>query len=127
MLIFTTSVLLHYHLFISRLFILGFFWSLLTTGTNLQEASPEPTVISSSGDFTFIGRYKYTGTRDYTAFATVPAGLQFIAQVGGMQQMREYAHTLAVDGARYLSKTWNTSLLVTLSYPSIDIHTYIHT
>ena len=88
----------------------------------LQDASPEPTVISSSGDFTFTGRYKYTGTRDYTAFATVPAGLQFIAQIGGMQQMRENAHTLAITGAKYLSNSWNTSLLVILTYLSPIIH-----
>ena len=77
-----------------------------------KDLSPEPTVISSSGDFTFTGRYKYTGTRDYTAFSAIPAGLQFIEQIGGMTQMRAYAHSLALSAARFLTKAWNTSLLV---------------
>mmetsp|Transcript_28645 Transcript_28645/g.40834 ORF Transcript_28645/g.40834 Transcript_28645/m.40834 type:complete len:420 (+) Transcript_28645:1144-2403(+) len=76
------------------------------------ELSPEPTVISSSGDFSFVGRYKYTGTRDYTAFTSIPAGLQFITQLGGFQSVRDYSHTLAVQAAEFLAAAWNTSLLV---------------
>lgn len=76
------------------------------------ELSPQPTVISSSGDFSFVGRFKYTGTRDYTALSSIPAGLQFIAQLGGLQTVRDYTHSLAVEAAQFLAAAWNTSLLV---------------
>jgi selenocysteine lyase/cysteine desulfurase len=73
---------------------------------------PEPTVISSSGDQTFLGRYKYTGTRDYTAFSSVPSALAFVDLLGGHDQIYAYNHGLAKAVAAYLTSAWQTSLLV---------------
>jgi selenocysteine lyase/cysteine desulfurase len=85
---------------------------LFVAKTQQTELSPEPTVISSSGDLSFVGRYKYTGTRDYTAFASIPAGLAFVDRLGGAQQVQNYCHHLAVEGGKILAHAWNTSLLV---------------
>ena len=73
---------------------------------------PQPTVISSSGQHDFIGRYAYTGTRDYTAFAAIPAAMQFQLSLGGSTQISNYLHKLVVEASLLLASAWNTSLLV---------------
>jgi hypothetical protein len=40
-------------------------------------------VISSRGDPTFVGRYAYVGTRDYTAHAAMHQALDFRQALGG--------------------------------------------
>jgi hypothetical protein len=63
-----------------------------------------------------IGRFAYTGTRDYTPFACVPAALtQFVNDpdiVGGLHAMRRYNHSLCISAAHLLSDIWGTYLLV---------------
>lgn len=74
---------------------------------------PQPAIISSTGWYDYVGRFAYTGTRDYTAFCTLSASLKFIDEVlGGMEPMRQYCRQLLRDGCDYLVKEWNTSYLV---------------
>lgn len=75
---------------------------------------PEPSVISSANAVgsAYDQRYKYTGTRDYTAFATLPAALEFRRYLGGEDQIKRYCHQLAVDAGKYLASAWGTALLV---------------
>ena len=77
-----------------------------------QDSFPEPTVISSSGYHDFVGRYAYTGTRDYTAFTTLPAAFEFRSFLGGDGNIYAYCHGLAVEAGRQLSAAWGTGLLV---------------
>ena len=79
-----------------------------------QTASfPEPTVISSSCVRDFIGRFAYTGTRDYTAFASIPTALRFIdSSLGGQEAVREYCFELCRQAASRPCTLWGTSLLV---------------
>jgi len=76
------------------------------------ERFPEPTVISSTGRQDFIGRYGYTGTRDYTGFAALPAALDFRDFLGGDEQIYSYCHNLSVSAGRFLATSWGTDLLV---------------
>jgi selenocysteine lyase/cysteine desulfurase len=87
----------------------AFLW--VAPSQQLQE-SPEPTVISSSGKQDYIGRYSYTGTRDYTAFASLPASISFREFLGGSDAIIGYCHGLAIEAANYLTKQWNTYLIV---------------
>lgn len=73
---------------------------------------PEPTVISSKPAIDFVERYSYTGTRDYTAFAALPAAFAFRDFLGGEEQIISYCHNLAVEAGWYLADRWNTGLLV---------------
>lgn len=70
-------------------------------------------VISSSRNYDYVGRFAYTGTRDYTPFCTLPKALQFIDEdLGGMLQMREYCYEIVRKGAEILTTRWNTYKLV---------------
>ena len=56
---------------------------------------PEPNVISSSGLYDFVGRFAYTGTRDYTAYASINEAMDFCDYIG-FQDMMDYNHNLVV-------------------------------
>lgn len=87
----------------------AFLW---TAPAQQLSSSPEPTVISSTGYHDYLGRYLYTGTRDYTGFVTLPTSLEFRSYLGGSGNIYEYCHGLAIAGGDILSKSWGTSLLI---------------
>ena len=78
------------------------------------QSFPEPTVISSKNalGLDFVDRFSYTGTRDYTAFATLPAAFKFRHYLGGEERILTYCHNLAVAAGEYLAAAWGTNLLV---------------
>ena len=78
------------------------------------EKSPQPTVISCSGKRDIPGRFEYTGTRDYTAFAALPTCLCFVDYLGGFDAVHRYCRGLALEGGRYLTKLWGTKLIVSI-------------
>lgn len=80
--------------------------------TPQRELVPQPTVISSTGENEYLNRFKYTGTRDYTAFTAIPAAVDFLTTLGGLKQIQQYNHNLAVRAARHLAAVWKTSLMV---------------
>ena len=94
-------------------------WCFAPKGTAFLWTAPErqrythlqPTVISSTGEREYLGRFAYTGTRDYTAFAVVPAALAFYSSLGGHDAVYNYNHTLIVDGAKMCAAAWGTGLL----------------
>ena len=90
----------------------------LWVSPELQSSNcPQPTVISSSGKHDYLGRFEYTGTRDYTAFAALPKALSFVdARLGGLNNMVRYNRALLRDGCDLLIKKWNTSYLVRTMY-----------
>ncbi len=71
-----------------------------------------PTVICSKGHREYADSYAYTGTRDYTAFASIPAAFAFCRSLGGHKAIYEYNHDLVLEGARYCAKLWDTQLIV---------------
>jgi selenocysteine lyase/cysteine desulfurase len=70
-----------------------------------------PTVIGSTKLHGYEDRFAYTGTRDYTAFATIPAALEFCASLGGHKAIAEYNHDLIIAGAGHCAKEWGTQLI----------------
>lgn len=91
-------------------------WLFAPKGSAFLWVSPEwqavivPPVLSGCrGDF--ICTFEYTGTRDYTPFATVPAGLAFRASVASEAEVMEYGHALALWSGEYLSALWGTDVL----------------
>uniref|UniRef100_A0A7S1YTA7 Aminotransferase class V domain-containing protein n=1 Tax=Trieres chinensis TaxID=1514140 RepID=A0A7S1YTA7_TRICV len=87
----------------------AFLWSSPSRRTS---TFPEPTVISSSGRRDYEGRYAYTGTRDYTAFASLGSALDFRSYLGGEGQIGDYCRGLAFAAGRFLALAWGTDLLV---------------
>ena len=82
-----------------------------------SELHPQPVVISSSGKYDYTGRFAYTGTRDYTPFATIPHAMDFIDRyLGGMTKMRDYCHNLLKEGCDHLIEAWKTSYLVSFHF-----------
>jgi len=86
----------------------AFLW---TKPQNQSFKTLPPVVISSSGLHDFSGRFAYTGTRDYTAFASIPTAFDFCRDLGGLESIRSYNHELAIYGASLCAKRWATSLI----------------
>jgi isopenicillin-N epimerase len=81
-----------------------------------HDSCPQPGVISSTGRYDYVGRFAYTGTRDYAAFAALPAALDFIdTSLGGLVAMRAYCSALLKQGCDMLVQAWGTSYLVSES------------
>lgn len=88
----------------------AFMW---TNPRKISAMHPQPVVISSTGWYDYLGRFSYTGTRDYTAFASIPAGLSFIDKyLGGLENMRSYCRDLIAKGSQLCVDTWQTGYLV---------------
>jgi selenocysteine lyase/cysteine desulfurase len=71
----------------------------------------QPTVISSTGHTDYVLRFAYTGTKDYTAFCSIPAAFTFIESLGGHKQIYKYNHDLVMKAAEICVKEWNTSMI----------------
>jgi len=88
--------------------------------------SPEPNVISSSGKKDFVGRFSYTGSRDYTAFCAIKEAFKFRHHVGD-EKIYEYTAGLARWAAKMLSRTWGTRVLVPLESQAFMINVQLPT
>jgi len=95
-------------------------WLYAPKGTAFLWVAPKnqllvtPTVISSENKVnvtTFIDKYLYTGTRDYTAFCSVVEALNFREFVGGDERIFKYLHDLAVQAGHELAALWGTEVL----------------
>jgi len=72
----------------------------------------QPTVISSTGHRDYVARFSYTGTRDYTAFATITAAFKFVRSIGGHKAIFEYNNELILEGAQLCAHAWGTEMMV---------------
>ena len=77
-----------------------------------QGNNPQPTVISSTGNHDYVGRFAYTGTKDYTGFCTIPGCFEFINNHGGYKEISKYIHNIVTTAGKKLAESWNTGLLV---------------
>lgn len=75
---------------------------------------PQPCVISSSGKHDYVGRFEYTGTRDYTAFAVLPDSIAYYDSFG-KGSVTKYCKELIQDALDLLIKSWKTYSLVSIS------------
>jgi isopenicillin-N epimerase len=75
--------------------------------------STRPPVVSSSGQRCYPYNFLYTGTRDYTAFCTIPKAMAFYNDdMGGPERVMSYSHAVVTKGAHLCANRWNTQLLV---------------
>lgn len=89
----------------------AFMWTAPSIDANKDYANLAPTVISSMGLTDYTGRYAYTGTRDYTAFCSIPAALDFCQELGGHEAIAKRNHDLIIAGANLCAEKWKTFLL----------------
>lgn len=75
-----------------------------------QPLFPAPAVIDSFGE-SFVDRFVWTGTRDYTAFCAMKDAFDFRTSLGGDAVIKGYNQDLARWGGHYLATLWNTVLL----------------
>ncbi|MEM9429059.1 MAG: aminotransferase class V-fold PLP-dependent enzyme [Pseudomonadota bacterium] len=68
-----------------------------------------PTVISHDLDQGFTAEFDKIGTRDATAWLSVPAAIAFHEEAGGAA-LRARNHAVAVDAARALAARWGTEM-----------------
>ena len=64
-------------------------------------------MVSWNLDQGFAAEFEWTGTRDPSAFLSVPAGLEFLDRLG-FEAVREYNHTLLWQGVEMLTERWET-------------------
>ena len=92
----------------------AFLWTSKQGGFQAEASGIQPGVISSRGLPSYIDRFAYTGTRDYTAFACIPTAFDFAAtSLGGFPAVYAYNHALVLAAAAYCAELWGTSTLVT--------------
>ena len=80
----------------------GFLWA-----RGGAQAGLHPAVISHGYGKGFAAEFDWTGTRDFSAWLSVPAGLDFLAAMGA-SRVRAYNHRLVIDAARSISNAWGT-------------------
>lgn len=73
------------------------------------KAELHPTVISHGYEQGFADEFDWTGTRDPTAWLSVPAALDFYGAMGG-ESLRRHNRGLALESARMLAELWRTEI-----------------
>jgi isopenicillin-N epimerase len=66
-----------------------------------------PTVISHGYDKGFTEEFDWTGTRDFSAWLSVPDGIAFFRNLGPAR-VRAYCHKLVIQKAKEISIAWDT-------------------
>jgi len=78
----------------------GFLWS-----RRGAQAGIHPPVISHGYGKGFAAEFDWTGTRDFSAWLSVPDALDFYASLGAAR-IKSYCHQLAMQKAREMSLAW---------------------
>ena len=94
----------------------AFLWVNPTSGF-VTDTFPEPTVISSTNPVdagtSLQERYMYISTRDYTAFLSLNAAIDFRQVVlGGEDAVYDYCRNLALSAKHYLMELWEVQAMV---------------
>ena len=90
-------------------------WLFAPKGAGVLWASPaaqrdlHPTVISHGLGLGFAAEFGWVGTRDPTAWLSVPAALDFYCAMGG-EKIRAHIHDLACRAADRLAASWRTEV-----------------
>ena len=87
--------------------------------SSITATFPEPTVISSGNlmgptcTTSLSQRYEYVSSRDYTAFLSMSAAIDFRHNLmdGGDLAIYKYCRTLALQAKHYLLELWNATAL----------------
>jgi isopenicillin-N epimerase len=76
-----------------------------------REAQPliHPLAISHDFGSNFTAEFDWTGTRDFSAWLAVGAGIRFLDELGA-EEARRYCHELVVSAAHKLAAAWDEPL-----------------
>ena len=99
----------------------AFMWVSPTSSVSKEWEGLAPTVISSTGERSYVGRFAYTGTRDYTAFCAIPAALDFCNSLGGCQAISAHNHKLIIAGGTLCAEKWGTFMLAPESFCGVMV------
>jgi len=77
-----------------------------------RQAALHPVIISHGLGGGFLAEFDWTGTRDFSAFLSVPAALDFHAKLGG-PALRARNIVLAMEGAALIARRLNTEPVAT--------------
>src|SRR6185437_2395458 len=77
-----------------------------------RQAALHPVIISHGLGGGFLAEFDWTGTRDFSAFLSVPAALDFHAKLGGAV-LRTRNIALAMEGAALIARRLNTEPVAT--------------
>ena len=80
----------------------GFLWA-----SPANQAKTHPLVISRGYGQGFAAEFDWVGTRDPTAWLTIPAAIDYHFRIGGPQR-RERNRQLALQAANLLAKHWRS-------------------
>ena len=75
-----------------------------------RQADIHPTIISHRLGEGFSREFAWQGTRDVTAWLTVPRAVKFLSELGE-QRVREHNHAMAVWAHRLLCEKWGAAAL----------------
>ena len=98
----------------------GFLWA-----APARQAGLHPPVISWGLDEGYLVEFDWMSTRDPSALLAAPEGIRFLRDLG-VDAVRDYNHTLALDAARHLASVWDveyriptsmTATMVTIPLP----------
>jgi isopenicillin-N epimerase len=93
-------------------------WLCATKGVAFLWATPErqpdlhPTIISHGLGSGFLAEFDWTGTRDFSAFLTVPAAIDFHHRLGGAS-LRARNIALAAEASATIARRLNTEAITT--------------
>ena len=82
----------------------AFFWARAD-----RQADIHPPVISRGFGQGFIAEFDWQGTRDYSAWLSLPEALEFRASLGD-ERVRAYCYDLAGQAAVMLAEAWQTEV-----------------
>jgi isopenicillin-N epimerase len=82
----------------------GFLWARASAQAGLH-----PLQISHGYGRGFAAEFDWPGTRDFSAWLSVPDGIEFMKNLGS-SRLRTYNHRLVVDAAQRIAAAWNAPL-----------------
>jgi len=82
----------------------GFLWA-----RRAAQAGIHPPVISHGYGKGFAAEFDWTGTRDFSAWLSVPEGIDFLEELGAAR-VRAHNHRQVADAARRIAAAWGTPL-----------------
>lgn len=74
-----------------------------------KQAITHPVVISHGYGSGYVAEFDFTGTKDWSAYLSAPAGLEFLRRLG-LEQVRRYNRALALYSQQLLAERFSTKV-----------------
>jgi selenocysteine lyase/cysteine desulfurase len=77
--------------------------------SSTQPGVPSP--LSTNPEGTWVSEHEWVGTQDWSGYLSVSAAFEFIERCGGAEKIREYCHSLAIEGGQIVAEILETEVL----------------